>query len=147
MTTTTSTNSKKSDRYIYWIATLLIVLFDSGGSLFFNTQMAIDGIRHLGFPDYFRVELAMGKIIGGIILLVPMIRGRLKEWTYAAFGITFISAAIGHLAVGDGVAVAAQPLIGLAIMIVSYIYYHKLKNAKESFDTSTIPKGAKVQVG
>jgi hypothetical protein len=56
---------------------------------------------HLGFPDYFRVELAFAKLLGVGLLLAP-VPARLKEWAYAGFAITLGSALIAHLAVGDG---------------------------------------------
>ncbi len=56
---------------------------------------------HLGFPAYFRVELAWAKLLGVVLLLAP-VPARLKEWAYAGFAITLCSALIAHLAVGDG---------------------------------------------
>jgi hypothetical protein len=56
---------------------------------------------HLGFPDYFRVELAWAKLLGVVLLLAP-VPARLKEWAYAGFAITLVSALIAHVAVGDG---------------------------------------------
>ena len=55
----------------------------------------------LGFPDYFRVELAWAKLLGVVLLLAP-VPGRLKEWAYAGFAFTLGSALIAHFAVGDG---------------------------------------------
>jgi uncharacterized membrane protein YphA (DoxX/SURF4 family) len=56
---------------------------------------------HLGFPDYFRVELAWAKLLGVILLLAP-VPARLKEWAHAGFAITLASALVAHFAVGDG---------------------------------------------
>jgi hypothetical protein len=120
--------SATSAKIIYWIFTGLIVLLDSLIPAFtFNTTLAKQGISHLGFPDYFRIELSIGKIIGGILLILPMIPARLKEWAYIGFGIAFISAMIADSIV-DGPGVAVLPLTGLVILTVSYIYYHKIKN-------------------
>ena len=58
-------------------------------------------VGHLGFPDYFRVELSWAKLLGVVLLLAP-VAARLKEWAYAGFAITLVSALIAHLAVGDG---------------------------------------------
>ena len=60
-----------------------------------------EAFTHLGFPDYFRVELAWAKLLGVVLLLAP-VPARLKEWAYAGFAITLGSALIAHLAVGDG---------------------------------------------
>jgi hypothetical protein len=60
-----------------------------------------EAFTRLGFPDYFRVELAWAKILGVAVLLAPS-PARLKEWAYAGFGFTLASALIAHFAVGDG---------------------------------------------
>ena len=56
---------------------------------------------HLGFPDYFRVELSWAKFLGVALILAPL-PARLKEWAYAGFAITLGSALIAHFSVGDG---------------------------------------------
>ena len=60
-----------------------------------------EAFTHLGFPAYFRVELSLAKLLGLVLLLAP-VPARLKEWAYAGFAITLVSALIAHLAVGDG---------------------------------------------
>ena len=60
-----------------------------------------EAFTHLGFPAYFRVELAWAKLLGVVLLLAP-VPARLKEWAYAGFAINLVSALIAHLAVGDG---------------------------------------------
>jgi hypothetical protein len=77
----------RRNKIIYWIFTGIIFAFDSLiPALTSNTQLAIDGIRRLGFPDYFRVELTVFKVLGGIVLILPMVPRRYKEWAYAGFG-------------------------------------------------------------
>ena len=60
-----------------------------------------EAFTHLGFPDYFRVELAWAKLLGVVLLLAP-VPARLTEWAYAGFAFTLGSALIAHFAVGDG---------------------------------------------
>ena len=60
-----------------------------------------EAFTRLGFPDYFRVELSLAKLVGVVLLLAPA-PARLKEWAYAGFAITLGSALIAHLSVGDG---------------------------------------------
>ncbi|MEO9022161.1 MAG: DoxX family protein [Ginsengibacter sp.] len=86
-----------------------------------NTQMAIDGMQHLQLPDWFRWEVSIGHLIGGILLIVP-INKRIKEWVYVAFGIDFISAFIAYLSIDGLTGNAFSPLLTLGILIVSYIY-------------------------
>lgn len=117
----------KKIKIIYWISTLIVALFELSGAFFMNSQAAIDGMHHLMLPDWFRWEVSIGHVIGGILLIVPMSK-RIKEWTYVAFGIDFISAFIAYAAIDGFVRNTFSPLVMLAILIVSYIYYHKLKS-------------------
>ncbi|HEX5551987.1 MAG TPA: DoxX family protein, partial [Chitinophagaceae bacterium] len=75
---------------------------------------------------WFRWEVSIGHVIGGILLIVPIPK-RIKEWTYVAFGIDFISAFIAFWAVDGLVGNTFSPLIMFALLIVSYICYHKIK--------------------
>ena len=86
----------------FWVATALFCLqigFTAYAQLLLP-QVA-QAFTHLGFPDYFRVELSVAKLLGVVLLLAP-VPARLKEWTYAGFAITLLSALIAHLSVGDG---------------------------------------------
>jgi hypothetical protein len=83
----------KKDRIIFWAATGFIFLFEAAmPALTSHTEPAIEGIRHLGLPDYFRVLLTYFKIIGGLLLILPIIPPCFKEWAYAGFGFGFIKA-------------------------------------------------------
>jgi hypothetical protein len=117
----------KTTKIIYWISTIIIFLFEGVmPALTSHTQIAVDGIRHLGYPDYFRVMLTVFKVAGAIVLILPFIKGRLKEWAYAGFTFTLIAATVSHSAI-DGVHPQSFfPLLILAILLVSYISYHKL---------------------
>ena len=86
----------------FWIVTALFCLqigFTAYAQL--RLPQVAEAFAHLGFPDYFRVELALAKLLGVVLLLAP-VPARLKEWAYAGFAITLGSALIAHLSVGDG---------------------------------------------
>ncbi|MGB4843257.1 MAG: DoxX family protein [Ferruginibacter sp.] len=119
----------KTTKILYWVFTGLIVLFDGAIPAFTsNTELARQGISHLGYPDYFRVMLTFFKVTGALILILPFIKGRIKEWAYAGFAFNFLSAAISIIAV-DGVGVTVIiPLIALLVLAASYFYYHKLNH-------------------
>lgn len=118
----------KSTKIIYWVTTSLLVIFEGViPALTSHTQLAKEGIAHLGYPDYFRVMLTCFKVVGALVLILPMLKGRYKEWAYAGFGCNFIAATVSH-AVVDGVnGQTFFPLIVLAILVVSYISYHKMQ--------------------
>jgi putative oxidoreductase len=62
-----------------------------------------EALRHLGFPNYFRIELVTAKVIGAVLLLIPQMPGSIKEWIYSGFGIAMVSAMIAHICGGDPV--------------------------------------------
>ena len=126
METTTNSKELKTARIIFWITTGILALFLLSGAFFINSKMAIDGMHHLGLPEWFRWTVSIGHIIGGLLLVLP-VGPRLKEWNYVALGIDYISAAIAYFAV-DGVGgTAFFPLIDFAILIASYLAYHKIQ--------------------
>ena len=123
----------KKDKIIYWAATGILgamMLFTAFNYLT-NEEMKAAFV-HLGFPAYFRIELAIAKIIGVIVLLIPAVPQRIKDWAYAGFAITFISAFIAHTSSGDPLSVAILPLIFLGILIVSFIYNNKLSGYRNN---------------
>jgi hypothetical protein len=78
-----------------------------------------EAFRHLGFPDYFRVELACAKLAGVLLLLLP-VPPRLKEWAYAGFAIDLFSAIVAHLAAGDGPEAWGWAAATFALWAISY---------------------------
>jgi len=120
----------KTTKIVYWTSTILIFLLDGVmPALTSNTELARQGISHLGYPDYFRVMLTIFKILGALVLIVPAFKGRLKEWAYAGFGFNFICAAISHWVVDGFGGQTVFPLIALVILITSYLSYHRKKGA------------------
>lgn len=117
----------KKDNIIYWVTTTLIFLMEGViPALTSQSEMAKEGIRHLGYPDYFGVALAMFKVAGAIVLIVPQFPRRLKELAYAGFFFDFIFATISHGMV-DGWAngMTFLPLVVLGVLAVSWKYYQK----------------------
>lgn len=132
----------KTTKAIYWIATSIIFLFEGlMPALTSNTQLAIDGIRHLGYPDYFRVMLTVFKVLGAAALILPFVHKRIKEWAYAGFTITALSAFISHWAVDGFNGQTFFPLVILAVLLTSYVFYYKTKrlsaNKNENFKPVT----------
>jgi hypothetical protein len=120
----------KKDKIIYWATTgLFSVLMLMNAYLYFTDPKMVEGFKHLGFTDFFRQELAIAKIIGAIVLLVPAFPNKLKEWAYAGFGITFIAAALAHYAANDPVTKIVMPLFFLVPLFVSNYYFSKTNNS------------------
>ena len=121
----------KLQKWAYWGSTVFIFLFEGVmPALTSHTELAVEGIRHLGYPDYFRVMLTVFKVLGATALILPAVKGKWKEWVYAGFTFTFISAFVSHLAV-DGInGMTIFPLVVLGILMISYVTYHKLASTR-----------------
>lgn len=115
----------KKIKIIYWTTTVIIFLVEG---ILPHTQRAAETKIHLGYPVYFGLMLNVFKIIGVLALVIPSIKGRFKEWVYAGFGINFISASISWWAVDGFTLQSILPLLFLGVLIISYIYYHKLQS-------------------
>lgn len=101
-TATVSLPRDNTANIAYWLVTGLFCLqmtFTAYAQL--QLPQVAASFAHLGFPDYFRVELSWAKFLGVALLLAP-VPARLKEWAYAGFAINLVSALIAHVSVGDG---------------------------------------------
>ncbi|HEY4154849.1 MAG TPA: DoxX family protein [Puia sp.] len=120
----------KTNKVLYWTATIIVAGMMVYSAYAYLTQAAIEqAFHHLGFPGYFRIELAVAKLLGAILLLAP-VAGRIKEWVYSGFFITFVSAFIAHTASGDPLQYRMMPLIFLALLLASYISYQYLRRTE-----------------
>jgi hypothetical protein len=121
----------KKQKLFFWISTSLIALFEGVmPALTSQTELAKEGITHLGYPLYFGNALVIFKVLGVLALIIPAIPKRIKEWAYAGFAFDFVFAAISHGAV-DGInGNTFFPFIVLAVLAVSYISYHKINDQK-----------------
>jgi DoxX-like family len=121
----------KATKIIFWITTAVIFLFEGVmPALFSQNEEAKEAFRHLGYPLYFGTLLTVFKVLGSLALIIPQVPGRIKEWAYAGFAIDFISASVSYFAVDGPGFFAIFPLIFLVILIVSYVCYHKMTDAK-----------------
>lgn len=126
----------KKEQIIFWTSTIIIALLEGlMPALTSQTELAKEGIRHLGYPEYFGNALVIFKIIGVLTIVIPKVPARIKEWAYAGFAFDFLFASISH-GVVDGInGQIFFPLVVLAILAVSYIYYHKnLANSSSKLD-------------
>jgi hypothetical protein len=120
----------KSTKIIYWVTTSIICLF-SLSAIQMNSQMAIEGTTHLQLPRYLGLEVSIGQLIGLVLLIVPIIPSRFKEWAYVGYGIMYITALVAHIAVGDPfVPYGIMALVFFGLLLASYISFHKLQAVK-----------------
>ena len=119
----------KSIKITYWITTSIICLF-AATAINFNSQMAIDGAKHVLIPDYLRLEVSFGQLLGCLLLIIPQVPARFKEWAYVGFGIMYLTAMNAHINVGDPPSNTVMAAVFFCILLVSYICFHKLQAAK-----------------
>ena len=117
----------------YWIVTALFCLqmsFTAYAQL--RLPQVAEQFTHLGFPDYFRVELSWAKLFGALLLLAP-VPARLREWAYAGFAINLASALIAHLSVGDGPAAWGWSAGTAVLWVLSYSLWRRLGGRAAEF--------------
>jgi hypothetical protein len=110
----------------FWVVTLIFCVqigFTAFAQLHLPQVSA--AFTHLGFPNYFRVELSWAKLLGIVLLLAPF-PPRVKEWAYAGFTFDLGSAVLAHLAVGDGPQAWGWAAATLALLAGSYVLWRRL---------------------
>ena len=127
----------KGKTIVYWICTALFCL-QIGFTAFAQLRLpqVAEAFTRLGFPDYFRVELAWAKFLGVALLLAP-VPARLKEWAYAGFAITLGSAIIAHVSVGEGPAAWGWAAGTGILWGLSYFFWRGLQATSASFPSET----------
>lgn len=89
-------------RLAYWLSTgLLAAAMLSGGIRELMLHPAtVQGMRELGYPEYFGQLIGLWKVFGAVTLLAPRLP-RLKEWAYAGIFFNVTGAAVSHVASGS----------------------------------------------
>ena len=119
--------SRKTIRVAYWAVTGLFCMqmaFTAYAQL--RLPQVAAAFTHLGFPDYFRIELSLAKLVGVVLVLAPT-PARLKEWAYAGFAIDIASAVIAHVAVGDGAQAWGWAAATGSLWAASYALWRRLQ--------------------
>ncbi len=90
----------KNLKIVFWISTGLFSAFTLFSAYGYLTNEEMKGaFAFLGFSeDYFRITLAIAKILGAFALLLPFVPKTLKTFAYGAFMINIIFATIAHIA-------------------------------------------------
>ena len=133
----------------FWIATAIFCLqmsFTAYAQL--RLPQVAQTFVHLGFPDYFRVELSWAKLLGVVLLLAP-VPARLKEWAYAGFAINLGSAIVAHVAMGDGPEAWGWAVATGVLWGASYVLWRRLEALRPAADRTAAarPAGLRVPAG
>ena len=107
---------------IYWVSTSIIctMLAASAASYLLHPPTII-GIRDLGFPDYFRIQLAILKLLAVPALVIPTLPIPVKEWAYAGVALYLITAMVAHMAHKDPFILNLLNIGFLITLVVSYM--------------------------
>jgi len=108
----------KTKKLWYWTTTAWVVgiMTITGGLSVAHAKTMMEGFAHLGYPAYFANLLGVAKLLGVCALLAPRL-ARIKEWAYAGFAITIVSASYSHLNSGDGLK-SLEPLATSAPLLI-----------------------------
>jgi len=114
--------------YRIFTTLLVLVMLANVANYFINPEMKPIFV-HIGFPDWFRVELGIFKLLGALAIAIPSVPARLKEWAYWGFFLSYFTAMPAHYNAGDPAFYIIFPFVMIIILVISYITYHKVKNA------------------
>lgn len=120
----------EKNKIIYWLLTGAISSFMIFAAWYAEAHK-IEFTQRLGFPDYFRIELTIAKIIGAIVLLFPQVPVRIKEWIYVGFSICLVSAFIAKLNTGYPFSALLEPVITFGLMLAAIYYLSKIKKVNK----------------
>ena len=129
----------------FWLSTVLFCL-QMGFTAYAQLKLpeVAAAFAHMGFPAYFRFELSWAKFAGIVALLVPMVPARVKEWAYAGFAITLVSAVIAHLSIGEGPEAWGFAVGTGVLWALSYFFWRRLQAAPGGVRFGAAGFGARV---
>src|SRR5205823_1922319 len=115
-----SSQALKRAQAVYWTATAIVCAVMVFCAVNFNLENPVGpmkgAFKHLGFPDYFRIELTVAKTLGVLALVLPGIPSKAREFAYAGFAITLVSASIAHFGSGDSMMFFIDSLLFLGAL-------------------------------
>ncbi|WP_298313697.1 DoxX family protein [uncultured Aquimarina sp.] len=114
---------------IYWSTTILLSAFLlwSAYTYMFH-KPTIQGVKILGFPDHFRIQIAVLKIIALVVIIIPQFPIQVKEWAYVGVILFFITAIVAHTAHKDPFIITLVNLFLIVVTIISNLYLHRIAN-------------------
>lgn len=117
---------------LYWIFTSLFaaMMLMSAIPDILMDPAAVEGMhKGLGYPLYFVPFIGVAKVLGSVAILIPGFP-RIKEWAYAGLFFDLIGATFSIIAIGGTVGMYGFMIIPIALGTLSYVFYHKRKNAR-----------------
>jgi hypothetical protein len=104
---------------------IFCLMMIGSATMYFISPEVAETFTKFGYPAYFRIELGVFKYLGVIVLAIPAFPLNVKEWAYAGFGITLISAPITHYFSNDPIATIFPSMFAFALLTISYVSFKK----------------------
>ena len=110
---------------LYWITGLFGVAMIAAGIFeLTHPPELVETTDRLGFPRYALTLIGLGKMAGGVVILVPSF-DRLKEWAFAGFAVDFYGAIGSHVFSGDTVEQTAPAVLAASFCAAAYWAWKK----------------------
>ncbi len=112
---------EKAKKIAYWVATLWLSLGMMSSAIvqLIRVPEGVQGVTHLGYPEYLLTILGTWKILGVAAILAPGFK-RLKEWAYAGFFFVASGAMISHLIMRDPFGDVFPSVLLLVLTLISW---------------------------
>lgn len=112
---------EKAKKIAYWVATLWLSLGMMSSAIvqLIRVPEGVQGVTHLGYPEYLLTILGTWKILGVAAILAPGYK-RLKEWAYAGFFFVASGAMISHLIMRDPFGDVFPSVLLLVLTLISW---------------------------
>ena len=122
-----SASPDKRAQILYWVITLLFVVFMLFGAVseVSQTEGAQKLLASLHYPVYLNYILGIAKIIGALVVVQWKFK-TIKEWAYAGFTIDILGAAASTYFV-EGIAPAIFTAIFLVLPLLSYYFWKRVQ--------------------
>jgi DoxX-like family len=113
--------NQKSKSIAFWIVTgfLSFGMLLGGTGQLFRAKFNVEGIVHLGYPEYVLSILGVWKVLAVVVILIPNFQ-LAKEWAYAGLFFLLSGAVISHLASGDGISGALPAFVFMCLTAASW---------------------------
>lgn len=113
----------KTNKIIYWIATLWLALgmTSTGIVQLLRMKGEVEFILDLGYPDYFLTLLGVTKLLAVVTILVPRFP-LLKEWAYSGLFFMMFGALYSHIAHHNSMKEIGPVLLLLVLICVSWYF-------------------------
>ena len=105
----------------FWAVTGLLSfgMLLGGIAQILRARFNVDGIVHLGYPEYVLPILGTWKVLAVVVILVPNYL-LVKEWAYAGLFFLLSGGVISHIVSGDGIAETLPVFVFMCLTVASW---------------------------